>query len=65
MAHILGTSVDYLTGKTDDPSPTNYIISQNKESELFSLIEAYNNSDSHTKTRLLDYFSKYITQKYL
>ena len=26
MAHILGTSADYLTGKTDDPAPNCHYI---------------------------------------
>lgn len=55
MAHILGTSVEYLTGKTDNPTPTAYIIYEAENPDLFSLIEIYDTSNSTTKERLLTY----------
>lgn len=58
MANVLGTSVDYLTGRTDNPKPNRYWIDSSTEPELFSLIETYSNSDDSTKKRLLSYFLK-------
>ena len=58
MANVLGTSVDYLIGKTDNKTPNTYLVDSNTEPELFSLVETYNKSDSQTKERLLSYFLK-------
>ena len=62
MANVLRTSVDYLTGETDDPAPNIYWIRASAEPELFSLIERYHISDADTKSRLLSYLSK-ISEK--
>lgn len=58
MAHILGTSVNYLVGQTDNPNPDSYLIKNDSEPELFNLITTYTNSDTNTKDRLLSYFHK-------
>lgn len=58
MANVFGTSADYLTGKSDDPTPNTYWVDANAEPELFSLVETYNKSDDSTKERLLSYFLK-------
>ena len=58
MANILGTSADYLTGKTDNPMQNIYWVDANTEPELFSLIETYSKFDVATKARLLSYFSR-------
>lgn len=58
MAHVLGTSADYLTGKTDNKAPITYWINVNTEPELFALVETYNKSDASTRKRLLSYFLK-------
>ena len=58
MANVLGTSADYLIGKTDNKTPNTYLVDSNTEPELFSLVETYNKSDSQTKERLLSYFLK-------
>lgn len=58
MAHILGTSVNYLIGETDNPSPDSYLVKIESEPELFDLITVYANSDSNTRNRLLSYFHK-------
>ena len=65
MAHVLGTSADYLTRQTDNPNPNSYIVHANEKPELFSLIETYNSSDSDSKTRLLAYFNKLSEQNTL
>lgn len=58
MANVLGTSADYLTGKTDNPAPNTYWVDANVEPELFSLIEKYSKSDAITREHLLSYFLK-------
>ncbi len=58
MAHILGTSADYLTNKTDDPKPNTYWINSQTDPKLFSLVEAYHMTDNNTKERLLSYLLK-------
>ena len=58
MAHILGTSADYLTGKTDNPSPDNYVIHAKENSELFTFIDTYKHSNPETQQRLLSYLVK-------
>ncbi len=63
MANVLGTSAEYLTGKTDDKTPTLYWIDATTKPELFSLIETYNKSDAGSKERLLTYFSKLLKEK--
>ena len=59
MAHILGTSADYLTGKSDDPTPNRHYIYEVEKPELFSLIEKVKNCDSDTQKRLLSYCCRF------
>lgn len=56
MAHILGTSVDYLIGKTDDPRPNCHSFYKKENPELFCLVEEIKNSNSDTRKRLQAYF---------
>ena len=63
MAHILGTSADYLTGKSDDPTPNCHYIFEEDKTELFSLINKVKNCDSETQKRLIAYFQKLVVQK--
>ncbi len=63
MAHVLGTSADYLTGKSDDPTPNCHYIYEIEKPELFSLIEKIKNCDSDTQKRLLAYFQMISEQK--
>ena len=58
MANVLGTSAEYLIGKTDSPTPTSYWVNAGTEPELFSFIEAYHNSNTQEKERLAAYVSK-------
>lgn len=58
MANVLGTSADYLTGKTDIPTPNTYWVNASTEPELFSLVETYNKCDIRNKDRLLSYILK-------
>ena len=63
MAHILGTSADYLTGKTDDPAPNCHYIYEAEKPELFSLIYKVKHCDSDTQKRLMAYFQMISEQK--
>ena len=56
MAHVLETSADYLTGKSDNPTPNCHYVYKTEKPELFSLVEKFNNCDSDTQKRLLAYF---------
>ncbi len=56
MAHILGTSADYLMGKTNDPTPNFHFIHETEKPELFSLVDTFSNYDTDTQKRLLAYF---------
>ena len=58
MAHILGTSADYLTGRSDDPTPNCHYIFEEEKPELFTLIAKVKNCDSDTQKRLMAYFQK-------
>lgn len=58
MAHILGTSVNYLIGKTDNPNPDSYLVKIENEPELFDIITTYVNSDANTQNRLWAHFHK-------
>lgn len=60
MAHVLGTSVEYLSGKTDDPQPTSYLIEAASDPELFAMMTVYQDSSSDQKKRLLEYFVKHL-----
>ena len=56
MAHVLETSADYLTGKSDNTTPNCHYVYKTEKPELFSLVEKFNNCDSDTQKRLLAYF---------
>ena len=64
MADVLGTSVAYLTGKTNNPNPDSYLIKLNAEPELFHMIEKYKNSDLEMRNRLLSYLQNYTEEKW-
>ena len=58
MAHTLGTSADYLTGKTDKKTPNIYWVNDSEDAELFSLVETYNKATPSEKERLMAYYRK-------
>ena len=58
MANVLGTSAEYLTGKTDNPTPTTYWVNADTDPELFLLIETYRNTNTETQNRLSTYLNK-------
>ncbi len=58
MAQKLGTSPDYLIGKTDDSEPKEYVISKSDDPALFELITDVIDKKNPTRDRLLAYFKK-------
>ena len=63
MAHVLGTSADYLMGKTDDPSPDIYFVFKKEKAELFDIIDVYQKSNGTERSRLLSYLQILSTQE--
>ena len=59
MADVLGTSVAYLTNKTDSPTPTCHTIHSETEPELFDFIEMYQNSNNSMQKRLITYIQNF------
>ena len=57
MALTLGTTVEYLTGQTDNDRPREYIVSADDE-RLMCLIELYKDASDENKDRLLEYAKK-------
>lgn len=60
MADVFGTSVAYLTDKTDIPTPTSYTIHSKTDPELFQMIELYHNSDTAMRNNLITYMQKFL-----
>ena len=58
IALTLDTSVDYLTGVTDDPAADQILISRNDNSSLFELAVELNTNDKEQAERLLAYYKK-------
>lgn len=58
MAQKLGTSPDFLTGKTDDSEPMEFIISKSDDPVLFELITDLVDKKNPARTRLLAYYKK-------
>ena len=60
MAQVLGTSADYLMGKTENPAPTGYWVSSGDSPELFEIVEKYHNTDASSQKRLLAYYKELL-----
>ena len=58
MAQKLGTSPDYLTGKTKDSEPREFIISKSDDPVLFELIIDMIDKKNPARDRLLAYYKK-------
>ena len=58
IAQCFHTSVDYLVGITDNPSPTQIVIDKESNPELFELIELFRNNDSDQIKRLIAYYQE-------
>lgn len=62
ISQCFGTSVDYLVGLTDDPSPQQYVIEKESSPELFTLIESCQNANSDQINKLLAYCKQITNQ---
>lgn len=62
MALTLGTSVEYLTNKVDDPSPREVVINL-RDSKLTQIIESYPSLDQKEKELLYKYAVKLSKSK--
>ena len=62
IARCFNTSVDYLTGKTDNMEPDYIVISKKDNEALFSLVASLNFNKPDTLNRLLAYY-KSITKE--
>ncbi len=62
MALTLGTSVEYLTNKVDDPSPREVVINL-RDSKLSQIIESYPSLDQKEKELLYKYAVKLSKSK--
>ena len=59
MANVLGTSVDYLTGETDNALPTSYLIEVTSDPDLFYMIDTYKKSNAEDQNRFIEYVNDY------
>ena len=58
MAQKLGTSPDYLIGKTEDSEPKEYVISKADDPALFEMLTDVIDKKNPARARLLAYFKK-------
>lgn len=57
MALTLGTSVEFLTGQTNDDRPKEYLVSA-KDTRLTYIIETYKDAPDDARERLYQYAQK-------
>ena len=58
IARCLGTSSDYLYGKTDDMSPDYVIVNKKDNEPLYDLVVECYDADTETINRLSAYYNK-------
>ena len=58
IARVMHTSVDYLVGATDNPSPDVLEVKKDVDEELFLVVETAVDFDLAQKKRLLKYTEK-------
>ena len=58
IAQKFNTSVEYLSGNTDDPSYDSVVISKNSNPELFRLVCLLKDSDAMTINRMMFYLEE-------
>lgn len=58
IAERFGTSVEYLTGKTDDPSPSKIVFSRKTNPELFDLLLELKDEEGNTYDALVEILKK-------
>ena len=60
IAQCFNTSVDYLTGLSDDSEPTQIVINKKEYPELFELVDLCMNNDSEQLKRIIAYYKKMV-----
>ena len=63
IANVLDTSVEYLTGQSDDSQPISYTVSKVDDPVLFEMINICKNSDNDITRRLVSYAEKLLSNK--
>ena len=58
IARVLDTSVEYLTGESDDPQPNAYEVSRENDEVLFLIVENARSLEQTKKRHLLAYAEK-------
>lgn len=59
IAQQMGSSEEYLTGKTEDDGQKELVISRESDPELFELLLDYKGRDEAAKKRLLAYWKAF------
>lgn len=55
IAQKLGTSVDYLMGRTDDSSPDQIVIRKTTDPDMFEFISYYKKNNVEDRKRIIYY----------
>ncbi len=63
IANVLDTSVEYLTGQSNDSQPISYTVSKKDDPVLFEMISICKNSDDDMTRRLVSYAEKLLSNK--
>ena len=58
IARCFNTSVDFLTGKTEDFQPDYIVVSKQANPAMFELISSIQNSDNASTDKLLAYYNE-------
>ena len=58
IANVLDTSVEYLTGQSDDFHPVSYTVSKSTDPELFEIIKLCKSTDHKITLRMIAYANK-------
>ena len=59
IARCFNTSIDYLTGKSDDITPDQVIISKKDNPIIFELVTSLQNENDESLRRLLAYYNAF------
>ena len=62
IAQCFHTSVEYLTGFSDNPNQAQIVINKNDNPKLFELIEKCQNNNPDQNEHLLSYYNKMMQQ---
>ena len=64
IARCFNTSIDYLTGETDDITPDQVIISRKDNPIIFELVTSLQTEDDESLKRLLVYFNAFKKKRW-